>query len=164
QQPVVTALLHLLARHQEDLAHAGADDLGQVTTGHGLDAVAAHLVDVDALFDRDHVGQGVAVAELERLGLGQRGPEPDRDVVGDVVAAHREHGQPEQRDLVVHGDVGGAGPDVDHAAAQVDLVRGQHGLPGGKPLADHVVDVEAGLVHALDHVLKRGLGAGDDVG
>src|SRR5439155_24294861 len=83
---------------------------------------------------------------------------------GDVAPTHGQHGQPQQRALVVDGDVGRPGADVDHAGAQLDVVGREHGLAGRQPLADDVVDVEAGLVDALDHVLESRLGAGDYVG
>jgi hypothetical protein len=54
--------------------------------------------------------------------------------------------------------------DVHHHHAALQLVLGDHRLRGGEHLEHQVVDVQAGLVHHLDHVLNRGGGPGDDVG
>jgi hypothetical protein len=70
----------------------------------------------------------------------------------------------ESRAFAEDHDVGGARPDVDEADAQLHLVGAEDRLARRESLADHVVDVEAGLVDALDDVLDRGLRAGDDVG
>src|SRR5207302_135300 len=76
----------------------------------------------------------------------------DRDDTGVHDAAPREH-----------GDVAGAAADVDHHHAALDLILGDHRFRRREHLQHHVVDIEARLVHHLDHVLDGGVGAGDDV-
>src|SRR5579872_2762088 len=164
QQLVEAGLADLLARHLEDLDHARSDDLGEEAARQGLDAVAADLADLDLLRMVDDVGQSVTVVELEVLGLVERRPQADGDVARHVVAADRQHGHVAGRPVVVHDDVGGAGADLDQAHAELDLLLAQHALTGGEPGAHDVFHVEARSVHALDHVLQRGLSAGDDVG
>src|SRR6266545_3916265 len=141
QQLVETRLADLLARHLEDLDHARPDDLRQ-----------------------EAARQCLAVVELELLGLVQRRAQADRDVARDVVAADRQHGHVPRRAVVVDDDVGRPGADLDEAHAELDLLRRQHALARREPGAHHVLDIEARAVHALDHVLDRRLGAGDDVG
>src|SRR5438477_7076552 len=164
QQAVEACLADLLASHQKDLLHARADDLGQEPARQRLDAVAAHLPDLDLLSVVDHVRQRMPVVELQGLGFVERRPQSDGDVAGHVVAADRQHGQMPRRALVVDDDRGVARPDVDEADAEVDLLRGEHALARGKPRAHDVFDVEARPMHALDDVLDRGLSSGDDVG
>src|SRR5581483_7681259 len=163
QQPVEAGLADLVARHAEDLLHARADDLGEEPARQRLDAVAAHLPDLDLLAVVDDVGQRVAVVELQLLGLVERRAQTDRDVARHVVAAHRQRGIVARGALVVDHDRGVAGADVDEAGAEVDLLRREHAFTRGEAGAHDVVDVEARAVHALHHVLDRGLRARDDV-
>src|SRR5712692_2583597 len=164
QEAVVPALADLVMGQHEDLAHPGPDDLGQEAPRHGLQAVAAHLVHLDPLLGSDRLRQRMPVVQLQRLGGGQGRAQPDRDVAGDVIAAHRQHRQVQRRTLAEDHHVGGAGADVDQADPQVHLLGREHALGRRQSLADHVLDVVAGAVHTLDHVVNRGLGAGDDVG
>ena len=53
-----------------------------------------------------------AVAHLEFLGHRERGLDPDRDVVGHVVATDRQDPGVERRALLEQGEVDGAGADV----------------------------------------------------
>ena len=106
----------------------------------------------------------MAVIELQVLSLVKRGAQSDRDVARDVVAADGQDGEVPRRAFIEDDDVGGAGPDLDQADAKLDLLGAQDSLARGQPGADDVFDVEARTVHALDHVLDRGLGAGEDVG
>src|SRR6266852_3177365 len=164
QQPVEAALAHLFARHLEDLLHARSDDLREEAPRKRLDAIAANLSHLDLLAVVDHVRQRVAIVELQALGLVERRSQADGDVAGHVVAADRQY-RPVARSAVVVNDYAGrAGADVDEADAEVQLLSRQHALAGGEARADHVFDVEARAVHALDHVLDRGLRARDDVG
>ena len=87
----------------------------------------------------------------------------DGEVCGDVVAADRDHARVHDAAAREDGDIAGATTDIDDHDAALDLVLGDHGLGGREHLQHHVVDVEPGLVHDLDDVLYRGVGAGDDV-
>src|SRR5947209_672179 len=157
-------LPHLLTRHREDLNHARADDLGQEAARQGADAVAADLPDLDLLAVVDDLGKSVAVVELQALGVVERRAQSDRDVARDVIAAHGKNREVARRAVVVDDDVGRAGADLDEANSELDLLRRQHALAAGEPGADDVLDVEAGAMNALDHVLHGGLCARDDVG
>jgi len=132
--------------------------------GSGLDAVAADLADLDLFAVVDDVGEGVAVVQLQALRFVEGGAQADRDVAGHVVAADRQHGEVARGALVVNDHRGGARSDLHQAHPQVDLLGGEDAFACGEARAHHVFDVEARSVDALDHVLDRGLGAGDDVG
>src|SRR5207253_8036490 len=146
-----------------DLAHARPDDLGEESTRQRLYSVAAHLAHLHLLAVVDYVGQRVPVVELQALGFIERRAQADRDVAGDVVAAHWQHCDVARGAFVVDRHGGGAGADVHQADAQLDLLLREHALARGEAGAHHVLDVEARAVHALDDVLERGLCAGDDV-
>src|SRR4029077_19186637 len=88
----------------------------------------------------------------------------DRDVAGDVVAAHRQNGHVTRGAVVVDDHTGRSGPDLHQTNAKLDLLLRQDALACGEAGADDVLDVEACSVNALDHVLHRGLPAGDDGG
>ena len=62
-----------------------------------------------------------------------------------------------------HRDVGGAAADVDEAHAELLLIVGEHGEARGQLLEHDVLDHQAAALHALDDVLRRAVGAGDDV-
>ena len=62
-----------------------------------------------------------------------------------------------------HRHVGGASADVDHAYAEILLVLGEHRVARGELLEHDVVHRETAALHALDDVLRRAVGAGDDV-
>src|ERR1700682_5879011 len=164
EQLVEACLAHLFASHLEDLAHARSDDLGEKAARKGGDPVAPDLPHLDLLRVVDHLGERVAVVELEHLCLVERGPQSDGNVAGDVVAADGQHRHVSCRTFVIDDHVGGAGADLDEADAELDLLRAEHALTAGESRADDVFDVEARAVHALDRVLDGGLGAGDDVG
>src|SRR5579859_5573382 len=163
QQSLESALADLVSGHDEDLAHARPDDLGQEAPRQRLDAVPAHLPHLDLLAVVDDVGERVAVVELEALGFVERRAQADRDVARHVVAAYGQHRDVARGAFVVDRDGGGSAADVDEADAELDLLRREHALARGQAGAHHVLDVEARAVHALDDVLERGLRAGDDV-
>ena len=75
---------------------------------------------------------GGAVLQLERLGDLERGLEADRDIVGHVVAAHRQDGRVERRAVVEQREVDGPGPDVRDRDPQLLLRLGQDRLRGGE--------------------------------
>ena len=62
-----------------------------------------------------------------------------------------------------HRDVGGAAADVHQAHAELPLVLGEHRQARGQLLEHHVLDLQPAALHALDDVLRRAVGAGDDV-
>ena len=60
-------------------------------------------------------------------------------------------------------DVGGAAADVDHAHAEILFIFGEHGVTRRQLLEHDVVHAQAAALHALHDVLRRTVGAGDDV-
>src|SRR5713226_183367 len=91
QQSVEAALADLFTRHHEDLLHARADDLREEAPRQRVDAIAADLAHLDLLAGVDHLGQRVAVVELQALVLVERRTKADGDVAGSVVAADRQY-------------------------------------------------------------------------
>ena len=103
------------------------------------------------------------VADLQLLGHLEARLEADRDVVRDVVAAHRQDPRVERRALLEQGEVDRPGADVGDRDAELLLGLGQHGLGRGQRVRDELVDLDARRLHALGQVLDRGGGRGDDV-
>ena len=62
-----------------------------------------------------------------------------------------------------HREVGRATADVDQAHAELLLVLGQHRETRRQLLEHDIVDLEAAALDALLDVLRRAVGAGDDV-
>src|SRR5437867_6560872 len=153
-----------LARHQrEDLLHARLDDLREELSRELPRLPSAHRRHVDRLLGRDQLRQCASVALLDVLGVRGRRAQPDRDVVGDVVAAERQDRRVPDGAVAQEGDVGRAAADVDHHDAELFLVVVEHRLGGGEGLEHDVLDGEARAIHRADDVLHRGDGAGHDV-
>ena len=85
------------------------------------------------------------------------------DVVGDGVAAERNHGRVADDALLENGNVGGAAADVDERHAGLLLFFAQDGGAGGDGLEDELIDLQAGPLDAAVDVLGRGRLSGDDV-
>src|SRR6266851_2061556 len=85
------------------------------------------------------------------------------DVVGHLIAGDRNHRGVPDRAAAEYRDVGGAAADVHHAHAEILFILGEHGIARRELLQDDVVDGEAAALHAFDDVLRRAVGAGDDV-
>src|SRR5438477_2385055 len=163
EEAVVPAATHLELDHLEDLAGPGRDDLGQVATRYRLHSVLTDLVHLHHLLARDACRDRVAVVDLQHLGLGQGGPEPDGDIIGHVRGSHRQDRRMYHAALVEERHVGRPTPHVDQCYTQVELVVVENRLRRRQHLHHQVFDAHARLVNALDDVLHRGQGAGDDV-
>ena len=107
--------------------------------------------------------QGAGVLDLDVLGVLRRRAHGNRDVVGDLIARDRDHRGVPDRAAAEHRDVGGAAADVDHADAEILLILGEHRIARGELLEHDVVDRQPAALHALHDVLRRAVGAGDDV-
>src|SRR5262249_33947673 len=162
--PVLEALLHeRLAREREDFVDARLDDLAEELPGDLARPPAAHARHADHVVAAQEARRRDAELLLHALGLFERRPQADGDVVGDVGAAEPEHRGVLDRALGVDGHVRGTATDVDQAHAEVALVLGQACLCGGEWLEHDVHHVEPGLVRALDDVLGARDGGRDDV-
>ena len=134
-----------LPQQLERLAHARLDDLADLEPADGPPGVLAEDRDADLLVvARPPRRSRGAVADLELLGDLEARLEPDRDVVGDVVAADRQDARVERRALLEEGEVDRAGADVGDRDAQLLLGLGQDGLGGGERIGDELVDLDAG--------------------
>ena len=76
------------------------------------------------------------------------------DVVGDVVAAHRNAAGRLDRPVLIEHVVGGAAADVDHQRAALLRLAVERDLGGRDRREDQIVDVERHLAHALDLVFN----------
>src|SRR6185369_13940792 len=140
------------------------DDVGQRPA---RELAARPVVDarhIEVLGDIGELRQGAAILALDVLGLAGRRAQRHGDVVGDLVAGDRNHRGVADGALSPHRDVGRAAADVDQADAEILLVLGEYGVARGQRLQHEVIDLEAAAAHALDDVLGRRDGAGDDMG
>ena len=119
-------------------------------------ADAFHL---DALLGARQLRQRAGVLHLDVLGVRRRRAQHVRDVLGHLVAGHRQAGGVADRTLHEHRDVGGACAHVDQHHAELAFVRGQHRGARRQRRQDQVVDLQAAALHALADVGGRGLRA-----
>ena len=166
--PVANGLLEagaaqLVADQPEQLFVAGLDDLGERLARQAPRRPVADARHLDGLVGIGELRQRTGVADLDVLRVLRRRAHRHRDVVRDLVAGDRDHGGVADRAAAEHREVGGAAADVDQAHAEVLLVVGQHRIARGQLLEHDVLDLEAAALHALDDVLRRAVGAGDDV-
>src|SRR5262249_24814344 len=163
EQVLEAGLDDLFPHVLEDLLDARADDVDEDLALQDARLAAADRGHLDGLLGRDQRRQRAAVALLDLLGgVGGRA-HPDRDVVGDVVAAEREDAGRHDRALGEDGDVGGAAADVDDGDAELLLVVVEDRLRRRQRLEDDVGHLQVAAVAALDDVLRRGQRGGDDV-
>ena len=112
------------------------------------------------------VGQGIetgAVMFLEFFGMSQGGGQPHGNVVGQVVAAHRQDEVVPQGVFGKDGQVGDPAAEVDEGHAQFLFFVGEDRFPGGQALQDDAVHFQAGPVGAPENIIERRDGPGDDV-
>ena len=153
-----------LARDQrEDLLDARLDDLRQHLARELARLAPADGRDVDRLLGADQRRQRAAVAPLEVLGVGHGRAQPDRHVVGDVIAPQRQDRRVPDGAVAEERHVGGAAADVDEDDAQLLLVGEEHRLGRGQRLEHDVLHGQPGAVHRADDVLHGRHRAGDDV-
>ena len=122
----------------------GLDDLGQPAPGHLLRPHVGAPHQGHHLLGQDLGGVAVAVAALEQLGLVLVAAKPSGQVVGDVLAPHREHHHPADGPGPEDGDVGGAGADIHDRHPALQLHVPEHPLGRGQRLDHHVVDAKPG--------------------
>src|ERR1700736_115518 len=105
----------------------------------------------------------VAVFQLECFRFLHRDVQTDRKVVGEVVAAYRDHGGMSYRAFKKNNQFGGTSTDVNEAGAKFPLVRRDCRFGGGDAFKHGVRHLEPGFVGAGDDALRRARGTGGDM-
>ena len=149
--------------HRRHLTCARSDDFSEIPLRHTDRLVIAHRGQGHLRVCGQRELQAVAEVALHRLCGLEVAAEPDREVCRDVIAAHRNHARVHDAAAREHCDIACPAADIDDDHTALDLVLGDDRLRRREHLQHHVVDVEPCLVDNLDHILDRGVGAGDDV-
>ncbi len=89
------------------------------------------------------------VLDFDRLGQLERHLHPVGDVVGDMVAPHRQHSRVPYRPLDEHGEVGRATADVDDDDAGLAFLGREHRVARRQRIEDEPVDVDPRRFHRL---------------
>ena len=87
----------------------------------------------------------------------------DRKVIGEVVAADRNHRGMGYRALKEDNQFGGTSTNIDQAGAKFALIRRDGRFRGRNRFKDRVRYFEARLVRARDDALRRAGGTGGDM-
>ncbi len=106
------------------------------------------------------LGQRTGIADLDLLGILGRGTQGHGNVIGHLVAGHRNHRGIADRALGEDGDIGGTTADIHQADAQLHLVIGQYSGGRGQLLENGAVQVDAAATDAFLDVLRRIGGTG----
>lgn len=128
QEVLVTGVFQRPVHQTQDLFHARLADLRQDLAGDAAGITAAHGGDFDEFVMPHHVGQGAAILEFDTLGRRNGGAQAKGDIVGQVLAAQRQHMGVLDGIVGENGDVRGAAADVHQRDAQLALFFRQHGL------------------------------------
>src|SRR5882724_10858214 len=152
-----------IADQTEQLLIARLDDLGERLPGQTPRRPVAHARHFDGLVGICQLRQSAGVLDLDVLGVLRGRAHGHGDVVGHLIAGDRNHRGVANRAAAEHRDVGGAAADVHHAHTEILFILGEHRIARGELFQDDVVDGEAAALHAFDDVLRRAVGAGDDV-
>ena len=98
---------------------------------------------------------------LDFFRLRNRRAQPDRQIVGEVIAAHRNGRRVPQHAVAQDHQFRGAAADVQQAAAQFALILREAGFGGSQRLEHRVGHFHAGLVDG-DHQILHGRSRGSD--
>src|SRR5262245_29428123 len=150
--------LNLFRRVREDLFRSRLEDLAQDLPTQHSRLASTNRRDFDhspALAFGHKTRQRAAFSLLDSLGFRNRSAQPDRDVVGEVVAGHRKHRGVPNRIAIEDRQVGDIRADVDHRRAVLFLVRRKSGLTTGNMVNNGVDDSHPRTVHRSDDVLPR---------
>ena len=137
----------------EIFAHAGMNDRVEHLTLHFLAGESGIIFEGD-FFSRSGRSQlGGAFIDLEFFRPGERNPQPQRNVVADMIAAHGQHAAVPDDTVFVDDVIGNSAADVDDDGAKLFLMFVEHGLGGGQRVDHDLIDLDAALPNAAQRVL-----------
>src|SRR5260221_634645 len=152
-----------VANQREQFLVARLHDFGQGLAREPAGRPVAHARYLDGFIGVGELRQRTGILDLDVLGVLRGRAHGHRDVVRDLIARNGNHGGVPDRAAAEHRDIRGAAADVDHTHPEVLLILGEHRVARGQLFQHDVVDAETAALHALDDVLCRAVGAGDDV-
>src|SRR5271154_4655562 len=87
----------------------------------------------------------------------------DGEIVGEMIAAHRNRGGVTDYATREGDHFGGAAADIEQAGAELAFVLREAGFGGSERLENGVVHSHAGAIYGGDNILGGGAGGSDDV-
>src|SRR5512141_1512253 len=153
----------LFPQERQELLRPGLQDLGDLAPLHGMDAPAARERHVDGVGLVHESRERRSVLPLEALGVRNGGLQDDREVVREVVPPDGEDRRVRERPVAPDRDLRRAPAAVGEDDAELALVRREDRLARRKRLEDHLDDLDARPVDAVQQVLRRGDGDRHDV-
>src|SRR5271168_1332795 len=87
----------------------------------------------------------------------------DGEIVGEMIAAHRNRGGVTDYATREGDHFGGAAADIEQTGAKLAFILREAGFGGGERLEHGVVDADAGAIYGGDDILGGSAGGGDDV-
>src|SRR5271154_5801742 len=87
----------------------------------------------------------------------------DGEIVGEMIAAHRNRGGVTDYATREGDHFGGAAADIEQTGAELAFVLREAGFGGGERLEHGIVHAHAGAIYGGDDILGGGAGGGDDV-
>src|SRR5581483_10030407 len=163
QQIGDASLPQVVAQQLHQLAGARLQDFAEYALRHKARGTVADRGHLDLVDLRNARHDGATKHLLEAFRILQRRLQAYANIVGKVVAAHRDGARVDHHAFVVNDQVGRARADIYQANAQLALVALQDRVGTGQRLEDCVVDMNAGAVYRRNHVLRGGGAGGHDM-
>src|SRR5439155_1848057 len=155
--------LDLAMDELEQLLHARLDDLAEDAPVEHPRGAAAHARHLDGVVLVQARALRAAELHLDLFRLDHRRAQTDGDVVGQMVAAERDHARVLDGPAGEDRQIRRAAADVHQRDAQLLLLFRQHRLRGSERLEHDVCHLQPGTAAALDDVLGAADRRGDDV-
>jgi len=159
----IGSFLEAFPEQLKRLAQAKIDDGIQRLALHFLARETGIIFQQNGLARKAITEDSASFFDFQFFRAGHRNSQTHRNIIGDVVAADREHATLFHGAVDVEHVVGRAAADIDYEGAKVLLVLGENDLGRRKWREDDILDIERQLLHATDRVLNAIAHAVNDV-
>ena len=137
---VQSAALQFVANQREQFLRARLDNFVQHARENGARRTVADAGDLDGAIFHDQILKHAAVLALDFFGLGNRRAQADGQIVGEMIAAHRNGRRMAHHAVAEDDQLRRAAADIEQAAAQFALILREAGFGRSQRLEHRVRD------------------------
>ena len=142
----------------------GSTNFGQHARKNRPRRTVAHARDFDRRNPRWHqFAENAGVFALDLLRFGNRSPQTDGKIVGEVIPADRNGRRVAHDAAGIRDQFRGAAADIEQAAAEFALVLREARFGGSEGLEHRIVHAHSGAIHGGDNVLRGCAGSRHDM-